>query len=291
MKKYSSDFVYRPLGQNDISGAMHLKDEAGWNQTVDDWQVFLAGEQNVNYAAVDGERLVGTVTGINYENKVAWIGMMIVDEAYRGKGISKKLMTLAIEGLRQNCASIKLDATPLGLPVYAKLGFHEEYTILRMVNPCVDALPSTDIDRGGIRPVTENDSDGIIELDRQIFGAGRSDLISQMINRLPEKSFLFEDKDRITGFVIGREGTRFVQIGPVTALREKDAEILITKALGDLKGSAVVIDVPEDKAGIISMLKTIGFEVQRPLYRMYLEKNLFPGKPEYQYAICGPEFG
>jgi hypothetical protein len=38
-------------------------------------------------------------------------------------------------------------------------------------------------------------------------------------------------------------------------------------------------------------LISIGFTEQRELIRMYRGKNAYPGTPEKQFAILGPEFG
>ncbi len=282
----------RQLTCEDLPEAMRLKNAEGWNQTEKDWEVFLKDPLNINLIAEVRGKTAATVTAINYENKIAWLGMMIVDRAYRGMGISKKLMSTAIERLQQNnCGSIKLDATPQGRPVYVKLGFIEEYTIFRLVHsgPNLPGLNPGDTAR--IMQATDRDIPGIIALDADIFGAGRSDLVEHLIINNRDKSFVLKENGEITGFALGRDGTRFVQVGPVVAASEKDAEELIFRALGSLQGKAVVIDMLKDQVHTLNRLLGMGFENQRPFYRMYLENNPYPGKPENLYAICGPEFG
>jgi hypothetical protein len=41
----------------------------------------------------------------------------------------------------------------------------------------------------------------------------------------------------------------------------------------------------------LQWLAAIGFIEQRPFTRMYRGVNRFPGVPEKQFAILGPEFG
>ncbi len=282
----------RKLTWKDLPEAMRLKNAEGWNQTEKDWEVFVNGSQNINFVAEAGEKTVGTLTAINYGNDVAWLGMMIVDRSYRGLGISKNLMTTAIETLIKNqCKSIKLDATPAGRPVYVKLGFVEEYTIFRLVHPGLEQPVFPDADTDKVVPVTEKDLSGIVDLDTLVFGANRSELIRHLILHNPEKSFVLKERDKVTGFALGRDGTRFIQIGPVVAGNDADAAALVQKALDPLKGEAVVMDVLGKKDHLLKGLIQSGFENQRPLYRMFLKDNPFPGKPEQLYAICGPEFG
>src|SRR5439155_19059347 len=50
----------------------------------------------------------------------------------RGRGIGKALVHHALDFLdRQGVQSVRLDATPLGQPLYEKLGFMPEYTLKR----------------------------------------------------------------------------------------------------------------------------------------------------------------
>jgi hypothetical protein len=38
-------------------------------------------------------------------------------------------------------------------------------------------------------------------------------------------------------------------------------------------------------------LESTGFRAQRPFIRMFYGENSYPGLPEQQFAILGPEFG
>ena len=63
---------------------------------------------------------------------VGWIAMVLVDEAVRRRGIGARLVEHAVAHLRRrSIATLRLDATPLGRPVYAKLGFEPEYEVAR----------------------------------------------------------------------------------------------------------------------------------------------------------------
>jgi hypothetical protein len=53
----------------------------------------------------------------------------------------------------------------------------------------------------------------------------------------------------------------------------------------------IEVDVPANQVELINWLKSIGFTKQRDFVRMYLNENPYPGKPENQFLICGPEFG
>ena len=60
------------------------------------------------------------------QRKYGNIWGVYVEQTYRGQGIATKLISLAREYLQSlNCTRIILHASPLGKPVYTRLGFSE----------------------------------------------------------------------------------------------------------------------------------------------------------------------
>jgi GNAT superfamily N-acetyltransferase len=281
-------FILRPIRPDDIEGAMRLSTQAGWNQTEKDWKLLMKNPQNACIVAEYDKKVIGTTTAINYSNQIAWIGMVLVDQEYRGQGISKALLADIFK--KAKCyQSVKLDATPQGQPVYKKFGFIEEYMIDRMTNMAVQKL--TLVNNMAPEPVQLKDIEEIIALDNLIFGADRTQLIEFLIKEYPDKSWLIKQNDRIAGFVLGRVGRKYHHIGPVVASNQGDAKILITKALNTLVNQAVVVDILHDKEDMTNWLNSIGFIKQRHFIRMYKKENPLPGISDKQYLICGPEFG
>ena len=121
----------RKMQASDMAVIMQIKTAENWNQTETDWQFLITSNPELCFVAIINNEVIGTVTAINYHNKIAWIGMMLVSKLHRGMGISKMLLNTIIEKLK-GCESIRLDATPAGIPVYKKLGFVEEYKITRI---------------------------------------------------------------------------------------------------------------------------------------------------------------
>ncbi len=284
-----ADFIIRHIQLSDIGGAMRLSTEQGWNQTEKDWKLLIESPQNVCLLAECDNKIIGTTTAINYSGDVAWIGMVLVDKEYRGLGVSKSLLENIFKKL-QSCKSIKLDATPEGQQVYKKFDFKEEYLIARMVNLSIKNLPADEYE---IVPETIQlkHSREIVAFDDLIFGANRHQLIELLIKQYPGKGWLLKRDNKIAGFVLGREGNKYHQIGPLVAATTIDAKILISKALENLKNQPIVADVLYDKEDLINWLNSIGFTKQRHFVRMYKNENHFPGAIDKQYLICGPEFG
>ena len=280
----------RKMELSDMEGLMKLKDAEGWNQQEKDWALLISYNKSVNLVAVLDDHIVGTVTAINYDNTVAWIGMMLVDRDYRGRGIARLLLLDAIDKLNK-CNSIKLDATPAGRPLYLKLGFKDEYTLYRMTNASVSKIsPDEDASPRAeqIRPV---DIPEVAAYDKKVFGADRAALISQLFKAYPDLAWFIKENNSIAGFCLGREGKNYTQIGPVSASSSNGARALVRSAINRLTGQPVVVDICAAKSEIQGWLEACGFKSQRPFERMYLRDNPCPGIIEKQYLICGPELG
>lgn len=283
-----SSVILRPMQVTDIADGMKLSVAEGWNQSEDDWKLLIENEQNVCVLAVYDKEIIGTGAVMNYANKIAWIGMVLVASVYRRQGISKLLLGHIFQKIN-SFESVKLDATPAGQQVYRKLGFKEEYLITRMVNLSVQDLPVNKED--SVRQVRPEDLHEIISLDRAVFGAERNMLIRSLIKTFPRKAWVIKRNNHINGFVLGRKGYRYHHIGPLIASTDEGGKALIIKALRYLSGKSVVVDVPCDKRELVNWLSSIGFVEQRRLVRMYKEKNPYPGDVEKYHLICGPEFG
>ena len=198
-------------------------------------------------------------------------------------------MTTIIEKLR-NFESLKLDATPAGLPLYRKLGFAEEYMIDRMLNLSVSDVEVSNSDN---LPEIINKSDltGIVNADESVFGTSRYYLLDKIITDYPEKALKLGNNKILDGYILGRNGLKYNYMGPVVATSEDSARILIAASLGKLKDQPVILDIPQDKKDLINWLESLGFQKQRHFTRMFLKINSHKGFTNKYYLISGPEYG
>ena len=272
---------FRKMVPTDIDAGLALCRSAGWNQLEDDWKLFLTLAPDGARVAIDeSAKVVGTVATINYEDHFSWIGMVLVDPEKKRQGIGTQLLREALKVL-EKMETVKLDATPAGREVYLKLGFRDEYTLSRMI--LRDNLSAS-----GKTNLVENDFGSVIRKDKEVFGASREDLLFQLKKNYPELFFSI-NTDGAVAYSFARKGYNFTQVGPVIADGIDDAKLLAMNALNKITGS-VVIDVM-DNSPFQQWLTSLGFTEQRKLIRMYLGKNAYPGIPEKQFAILGPEFG
>lgn len=132
----------RQLTLADLDAALAISTASNWNQTAEDWHRVLTLQGATAWGIELDGQIVATASAIQYSHQVAWIGMVLTHEQYRGRGLASELMTAALDHL-SNCALVKLDATHQGAPLYRRFGFLDEGPIIRYIGRPPEGAPST----------------------------------------------------------------------------------------------------------------------------------------------------
>jgi len=275
----------RLLFESDIPAAMQLKDAAGWNQTEKDWHRLLALEPNGCFAAVKDDRLVGTTTTTTYGSDLAWIGMVLVDPQERRQGIATQLMNVAIDYLKDKVATVKLDATAQGKPVYERFGFRVESVVERWngATKARHAETLNVLDRDALRE--------LLALDLVAFAADRSKLIEKVIDDANVPPVLLRAANgALNGYALARRGTNADYVGPVVAKGPQHVEPLLDQVLSEMPGRRVYIDFNTECGASTTVLSDRGFVKERDLIRMSAGARAAKTSP-FVIAIAGPETG
>ncbi len=176
----------RTLATADLEAALALSSASGWNQRLDDWRMLLALAPAGSFAAVHDGRIVGTAVGIDY-GTFGWIAMMLVDPDWRGQGVGARLLEAAMGAVPHHRA-IRLDATPLGRPLYQRHGFVDETTLTRRVAPPSSHSRDRSAEEGRppIRGLAAGDLAWVAAADEPVFGARRRMLLEWMLGGAPQ---------------------------------------------------------------------------------------------------------
>jgi GNAT superfamily N-acetyltransferase len=278
----------RSMLSGDLLFAGELSETEGWNQTERDWNFMISNSENYCRIVLFNKEKAGTGVLLNYNNTVAWICMILVRKEFRGNGLGGFLM----QDLLKRAAGfpvIGLDATPAGKTIYEKFGFKACEKILRLSKSEIgspDKLRMPQIE--GKMSISEINQ--VIDFDKDVFGTSRGKLIKSLICNSPDLVKCIWTENNLKGFVLGRKGKKFMQIGPISALNDDVAIELLNKLNSFLQGHSVIIDVPEVKVSFLKTLESVGFSVIRSFDRMYLSEGQLLCKPENQFAIAGPEY-
>ena len=286
----------RLLTAGDLDGAFGLSTANGWNQRLADWRMLLQLAPAGSFAAVADDRIVGTAIGIDY-GTFAWIAMMLVDPAWRGRGLGARLLEAAIGAVPPEIP-IRLDATPRGRPLYQRYGFEDEVQLTRHVaessRPSVDN--ASDIASRHVRGLTLADVPAVVARDDRVFGAHRRILLEWALEGAGQYAKMIES-DAGAHYCFGRPGRLFDQIGPVVADDDPTARALVSASLRAADGRAVVVDAFDRHRGFTDWLRSRGFTASRPLFRMRRALqgaqrggHAGPHGASGERAILGPEF-
>lgn len=300
----------RRLQVRDIPCAMALKDAAGWNQTEDDWRIFLELEPESTFALEKDGKVIATCTAATYgespgaathREPFGWVGMMLVHPDERRKGHGTRMLQAAVEFLDGRGALPALDATPPGKLLYDRHGFKDLFGIERRTGEA----PLGRKPHASCSSLSERELDGVLQLDLESFGARRGGLLRKLLGREGAFGLAFHaggasgGAGTIEGYLLARPGSRFFYLGPWVARTEEAAEALWDSALARLGGSSVVVDVLVPNEAARSLADAAGLEVSRTLVRMArgsaeaIERLPTPpgGRPDRIFGLACPAWG
>lgn len=272
----------RPMRAADTAAGLRLCRACGWNQLAEDWRAFLDGPRGGGLLAEREGAAAGTVAWLRY-GAFTWLSMMLVDPAARRTGVGTRLMEAALAELA-NEPCVRLDATPMGEPLYRRFGFEAEYELARLTATAPAAA-------GNTPPMHAGELAEILALDAAVFGADRSAVLTSFRRRAPALARTLRQGVRLRGYCFGRPGYRYAQLGPVVAEDEAAARELAAACLAETPAGAVALDVA---CACGPWSAALGFRVERPFLRMRRGAAAAGGAPARglrEFAIAGPEFG
>ena len=271
--------LVRPLARADIPAAVCIKEAAAWDQTETDWHNLLRLAPETCFGLDCDGVLAATATAVCYERRLAWIGMVLTDPAHRRRGFARRLMEYAIEALTaRQMEWIKLDAAEMGAPLYRQLGFEPECGIERWGTTAGPAP--------GIPDLSWQDQGSV--LDRQAFGADRSELLAMLA---PLGAAAVADD----GYAMARPGSQAAYFGPCVSRRAETAGELLAWFLSRHVGEPVYWDLLPANTEAVRLARAFGFAPLRRLVRMV--RRGVPGAAPLAhddsqvFAIAGFEYG
>jgi GNAT superfamily N-acetyltransferase len=278
------------MSAHDVEAGVALVRASRWNQTEREWRLFLEiAPGGALVAELDG-RVAGTAVTVPYAPATAWVAMVLVDPALRGRGIGRALLQRAIANAPPGY-TLRLDATAAGRGLYLTLGFEDEATLSRW--RCSSRMAAAP--EGGASPLADEDWPAVTVLDRAVSGVDRRRVLEWCGAGAPDLAWIVEqrrcDARAIAGYALGRHGHDTDHLGPVVASSLEQATALVGACLSHVSRPGVSIDVPDAQAPFGRWLRARGFEVERSFTRMRRGPRDGPGLSRCVFASVGPEFG
>ncbi|MFE8700085.1 GNAT family N-acetyltransferase [Cytobacillus sp. FJAT-54145] len=280
-------FQMSKFNENDIPGLIRLSASVGWDYDLDEVSTVLAvgmifGHKN------EKDEIISSAAIIPYEGNLASIGMVIVNESYRGYKLGKELTVRCVNAVPSD-KTIMLIATPEGKPLYEKLGFHSVSYVHKYINE--NYIPSIIKEEGyKIEPYSESDFSSIVHIDYLAIGAERRVFLEARIKQAEEVVVLKDSTGKVIGFGMSIIGSDNCILGPIVAKNEQMAKLIINY-LAKEKNGKLRIDIPHGQTGISSFLESTGFiKVSQPPI-MIKNSNQLPARNQTLYSIAAQIFG
>ena len=277
---------FRVMAPEDEALFIRLTDLVGWGMTAEDFSRLTRFSPDGNFvASIDGAD-VGMVATTSY-GKVAWIGNLIVDPGTRGKGLGAALMVHAMNHLKsRGVKSIRLDSVPLAIPLYKRLGFRDEYWSMRYMG---EALPHPVT---GVEHMRRGDLDDVADLDLGCFNAPRRGHLAYVYGLSPELCFTAREGGRLVGYIMAREGSDRVKVGPwICEPGHRAAEMLLYAVMNRRPGQKVWVGFPEGNGHSREILTGNRFAEIPSSLRMCHGDRGYKEKVEAVYGLGGPDKG
>jgi GNAT superfamily N-acetyltransferase len=225
------------------------------------------------------------VTTVKYE-ETGWVGNLIVEPASRGRGIGAKLMAEAVRRLEVlGAGTQRLEADPMGIGIYRRLGFMDEYESPRF------RLHS--VARGSPRDCARLVPEELAELadfDARAFG-DRRDRVLRLLFASALASFRVPESGPLRGYLMIQPSTAGARIGPWVAVDRDLAERLLVAALSFVRSGAIVVAMPGPNADSEELVLSWGFEATPNSLRMVRGPAVAQGVPQQVYGLANGAVG
>ncbi|SEG86967.1 GNAT family N-acetyltransferase [Marinobacterium lutimaris] len=270
----------RVAGVADLPAMCQLSFEQGWPHRVGDWLLML----EIGEAVVLEEDAEVIGCGLRIaQGDSASLALILVRRACRGRGLGRLLMQTLIE--RSPTASLFLNATAEGAPLYRKYGFNDAGTVIQWQGICrASALGEA----FGQLEALES-ADEIVQLLKRARGVDPDALIGAL-RRSQQRLVGVREKDALTGFACLRRFGRGWVIGPVVAATRANAARMIEALAADLDGEFLRIDLPE-QTGLEPLMSSLGLSEVDRVSLMWRGEAPAPLGAERLYALFSQATG
>ncbi len=264
--------------------------DSRWNQTIEDWALFLrAGSVYVasdvdagivaSGAVLPMDALSASAMPSGEAASVAWISMILVKPSWRGRGLGRTVFERCLRDVQAEGRVAMLDATPAGEALYRSFGFQVLWRLTRWRREARAEDVAAEAAQGTL--------DRLLALDAAALGFDRVRVLRDLSER-PGSQIVTADR----AAALVRAGRTARHLGPILAYSDMAAAQLLARVAG-FDASALLIDVPDDRPSMQRTLEACGFRPERPYARMALAApglDLPVGNTQLIHAIAGPEY-
>ena len=278
------EISYRRMTERDMEAAHRLSVAVRWPHRVQDWK--FVHRLGTGFVAEANGGVIGTILCWSHGTEFASLGMVIVDPAFQGRGIGKKLMSMVMSELGNR--NILRTATPAGTPLYARLGFAPIGEIHQHQGTVFQARLMALQPGERSRPLGSRDGAGLTALAARASGMPRGTVLAALLEEA--ECVVIDRYDEIIGCAMLRRFGHGYAIGPVIAPDTERAKALISHWVGTYAGSFVRIDVT-GASGLSPWLNELGLLQVDSVVTMVRGEAPLRDEKHQQYALINQALG
>lgn len=264
-------YIIRNLDQSEMPQIIDRAAAEGWNPGLSDAAAFFEADRNGFFVGELNGLPVSFISAVNYNQQYGFVGLYIVQPAYRGKGYGIQIWNHALNYL--GAVVCGLDGVPAQVENYKRSGFEYAFRQMRLATKAIH-----DPGLGNIHILQPDDLEQIVAYDTRIFGTSRSAFIRSWLNMENAAVVYAANGGVIEGYAVIRKCGEGYKIGPLFADNEKVAEQLFLACHEKASpGAAVYIDMPESNKSTALFAQKYNMQLIFETARMYKNGTpLFP---------------
>lgn len=281
----NSRYKISVMSQNEMQTAMRWAQKEGWNPGINDASAFYVADPTGFLVGKYNDEPIATISAVKYGSSFGFIGLYIVSDEFRGKGLGFKIWQVAISSLAGR--NIGLDGVLAQQDNYKKSGFKLAHRNIRFAGISTKNL-------GWASKVVESKNLNFKEIesyDSGFFPAERGVFLKNWISSDNSHTLAIVENSNVVGYGSIRACHRGFKIGPLNAENSGLAvKLFIALTAAIPEGSEIFLDVPEPNQSAIQLAQKFEMSPVFETARMYT-KN-FPKMPlEKIYGITTFELG
>lgn len=276
---------FRTMTRDEVSIAMAWAADEGWNPGLADAECFWPVDPEGFFCAeVDG-KIVGTISVVNYDDRVSFAGLYIVHPAYRAHGIGLHLYRFAMR--HAGSRIVGGDGIIAMVDKYeAQGGLFLHYNNVRYEGTGGGTVPD------GLVPARDADFHALAAFDAAHFPARREQFLRCWISRAGHAGLVMPGRDgEILGYGVRRACHRGYKIGPLFARDRATADRILDGLIAGIPDEPFFLDIPVPNPGAVALVKDRGMTPVFFTARLYSTRAPVPLPLEEIFGVTTFELG
>lgn len=276
---------FRVMTREEVALAVAWAANEGWNPGLSDAECFFAVDPEGFFCAESEEKIVGTVSVVNYDDRFSFAGLFVVEPACRAHGIGMQLYRYAMQ--HAGTRVVGGDGVVAMVDKYQKSGgLFLHYNNARYEGVGGGAMPE------GLTLISDVDFDTLADYDAEHFPARRERFLRCWIGHKGHYGLAQLDRDgRIAGYGVRRICHTGHKTGPLFARDRATAERILDGLVAGIPGEQFYLDIPVPNAAAVALVQDRKMTLVFHTARLYSTRDPVPLPLDEIFGVTTFELG